>query len=338
MEYSTQYMEVQAPGAEEPEGRAVVSCSLCPHHCRIAPGRSGICGVRGNANGVPDLPYYGHLSAVASDPIEKKPLYHFHPGQWIYSIGFLGCSLRCPFCQNFHISQERGANTRFVSPENLVRNAQESGSFGIAYTYNEPTVHFEYVTEAARLARQAGLKNVLVSAGYLNPEPARRLLDLMDAANIDLKSFSEEMYRRELKAGLAEVLEFLRLAVKRIHLEVTTLVIPGKNDGDQEIEAMAGFLADLSPDIPYHLSAYHPSYRYVAEATRPEAIRRAVELARKHLRFVYPGNIVDDADSVCPNCGAVLVQRRGYRVRLGSLGPTGCRACGQTVPFVLGNT
>ena len=257
---------------QEEDGK--IRCLLCPNRCLIASGRHGVCGVRTHREGSLSLPFFGRLSAVAVDPIEKKPLYHFYPGATILSLGFVGCSFHCPFCQNFHISQDTSAAQRFYSPLDAVRLAQGERSFGIAYTYSEPLIHFEYVLETSRIAREEGLKNVLVTNGYLNPEPAEELLALTDAANVDLKSFNPDFYRKEIGGDVEEVKRFIAQASERIHLEVTTLVIPQKNDTDEEIEAIARFLADLNPDIPYHLSCYYPAYRYSIPATDGAVVER----------------------------------------------------------------
>jgi pyruvate formate lyase activating enzyme len=312
-----------------------VRCALCPHACLIPPGRHGRCRVRFNRGGVLELPFHGRLSSIAVDPIEKKPLYHFHPGKNILSVGFVGCSFRCPFCQNHRISQDTGVPTREVSAGELVAMAEQESSFGIAYTYSEPLVHLEYVLETCRLARARGLKNVLVSNGFVNPQPAEELLGLLDAANIDLKSFNPEFYRQEIGGELEEVKRFLTQARGRIELEVTTLVIPGRNDGPEEMEAIAAFLAALDPAIPLHLSAYHPQYRYTLPPTPADMIRRLAEVARRYLRYVYLGNLgAEESDTACRQCAAVLVRRRGYQVSL----PWACTAaaarCGAPAPIV----
>lgn len=312
-----------------------VQCVLCPHRCLIAPGKHGTCRVRFNRDGDLELPFYGRLSAIAVDPIEKKPLFHFYPGREILSVGFVGCSLHCPFCQNHHIAHDTGAPTKYVSPEALVDTARTGGSFGISYTYSEPIVHLEYVLEAAALARQRGLKNVLVSNGYIGREAAGELIELMDAANIDLKSNNAEFYRRELGGGLEEVKSFLAAAAGRLSLEVTTLVIPTRNDSEEEIDGLARFLASLSPEIPYHLSAYYPQYRYTLPPTPPELLSRLAAVARRHLRYVYLGNLgLEESNTLCPNCGQLLVRRRGYSVRLEGLKGDRCGNCGSSIPIV----
>ncbi len=318
----------------EPAGGDLVRCRLCPHECAIAPGAYGRCRVRANRGGRGEIPFAGRLTSVAIDPIEKKPLYHYRPGSSILSVGFLGCNFHCPFCQNYAISQTNEAPARFMAPAELVETAVRCGSMGIAYTYSEPLVHLEYVIECARLARTRGLANVLVSNGFVNSGPAEELLGLLDAANIDLKGWDADFYKREIGGGLEPVCRFLRQAAGRIHLEVTTLVIPTRNDDAAQVEAMAAFLAGLDPDIPYHLSCYYPAYRCTIPPTPPETVRRLAAAARAHLRYVYLGNVgLEETNTVCPECGALLVRRAGYRVAVVGLRDGGCAACGARVPI-----
>jgi pyruvate formate lyase activating enzyme len=270
------------------------------------------------------------------DPIEKKPLYHFHPGSRILSIGFLGCSLRCPFCQNYRISQSTTAYAEYVDPSDLLASAAQHNSVGVAYTYNEPTVHAEYVLDAAERTHAAGLKNALVTAGYLNKQSAREIFSRMDAANIDLKGFQEDFYRKELKAGLSEVLDAIEIAYERCHLEITTLVIPGKNDSNEEIDSIARHIAAIDDTIPLHVSAYYPSYQYVQEGTTPEHLYSRVEIARKHLHYVYPGNVPGAANTRCRHCGTTLVERNRYTISApGLTGDNRCATCGEPAPFVV---
>lgn len=315
-----------------------VSCLLCPHACVIRDGHPGICGVRFNRGGTLEIPYYGMGSSMAVDPIEKKPLYHYHPGKSILSVGFVGCSFHCKFCQNWHISQGRDARTRFLSPRGLVDAARREGSFGIAYTYSEPLIHAEYLLDTASLARKEGIKNVLVSNGFLNEGPAAEILGLMDAANIDLKGYNDDFYRTETGGNLQEVKRFLSQAARATHLEVTTLVIPGKNDDPREIEALAEFVASLGPHIPLHLSAYHPDYKYEIPSTSPEAVRGLAVVARRHLRFVYTGNLgPEESDTNCAGCGNLLVSRLGYAVRVTGLRGGSCAKCGAPSSIVVGD-
>ncbi len=318
----------------EAAGGDLVRCRLCPHECEIAPGGLGRCRVRANQGGRGALPHAGRIAAIAMDPIEKKPLYHFHPGSSILSVGFFGCNFHCPFCQNYTISQTSRGPAQTMEPGEIVELALKRGSIGVAYTYSEPLVHFEYVAECARLARARGLANVLVSNGFVSPGPAEELLGLLDAANIDLKAWDPDFYSREVGGDLEEVCRFLRQAVGRIHLEVTTLVIPTKNDDPGQVEGMAAFLASLDPDIPYHLSCYAPTYRYTIPATPVETVLRLAALARRRLRFVYAGNVgLDETNTLCPGCGALLVRRAGYRVALVGLRDGCCASCGAAAPF-----
>lgn len=309
-------------------------CRLCPHECLISDGRRGICGVRENAGGRASLPYYGMLSSIAVDPIEKKPLFHFYPGSDILSVGFLGCNFHCPFCQNFRISQEFAGSGEKKEPSELVGLAVKTRSFGIAYTYSEPVIHFEYIRETAQKARSDGLKNVLVSNGFLNTEPALELLPFLDAANIDLKSFSDDFYRKELGGSLEPVLKFISLAAGKVHLEITTLVIPGRNDSVEEIDAISRFLSSLDRDIPLHLSCYFPRYKYNERGTTYGDIKPLLAAAGKNLNFVYAGNIAEDADTLCPDCGNILVKRSRYRVSTPGLNNGKCSNCGRNIAVV----
>ena len=312
-----------------------IRCALCPHRCVIAEGKSGICRVRMNKNGDLSLPYYGVLSAKGMDPIEKKPLYHFYPGRQILSVGFYGCNFRCPFCQNFQISQHVMEGSLKTEPFELVETAARHGSIGIAYTYSEPLVHYEFVLDTAKLARKRGLKNVLVTNGYINPDPAEELLAYTDAANVDLKAFNPDFYKAEIKGSLEPVLAFIRQAAPLIWLEVTTLIIPGKNDSESEIRAIADFLAGIRPDIPYHLSCYYPTYKYTVRATPPELVLDLATVAREKLKYVYVGNVgIQETNTLCPDCGAVLVERFGYSTRIVGVSNGRCSNCGQAVPII----
>ena len=318
---------------EHPDGR--VTCTLCPNACLIAEGKHGLCRVRFNRDGRIDIPFYGRISALAVDPIEKKPLYHYYPGASILSAGFVGCSLRCGFCQNWHISQSTNAETRFLSPADMVLMARREGSFGIAYTYSEPLIHLEYLLETAALAREAGLKNVLVSNGYINREPAEEVLGFVDAANIDLKAFDPVFYREETGGDLEEVKRFIEQAAGKVHLEVTTLIIPTKNDSPAQIEGIARFLASIDPRIPLHLSRYSPQHRYTIPPTPGETVKRLAEVARRHLPYVYMGNVgMEETNTACPDCGNLLVRRRGYSTAIVGMKSSACARCGQASPIV----
>ncbi|HAK46345.1 MAG TPA: AmmeMemoRadiSam system radical SAM enzyme [Spirochaeta sp.] len=307
-----------------------VTCKVCPNQCHISDNHFGICGVRGALDNKLHLPYHGILSATSVDPIEKKPLYHFHPGAGIYSVGFFGCSLSCPFCQNYRISKEfpRKPEGRKTRPESVAEAALKSGSFGIAYTYSEPIVHYEWVLECAKEAHARGLKNVLVTNGYINDEPAKELLAWMDAVNIDLKSFNESFYHDELGGSLRPVLDFIRLAADSVHTELTTLIIPGKNDSTAEINKAADFIAGIDKNIPWHLSAYYPAYKYSIRPTGHEEILKLVDTAGEKLNFVFAGNIGGRSDTYCPSCGSLLIKRSGYSTIVSGIAGGRCTGCG----------
>ncbi|MDX2472147.1 MAG: AmmeMemoRadiSam system radical SAM enzyme [Candidatus Krumholzibacteria bacterium] len=315
-----------------------VACDLCPIGCRLREGQTGPCATRANRQGVMEPLHYGRIVAAGVDPIEKKPLYHFHPGRSILSVAAPGCNLHCQFCQNWTISQNGEARTTEASPKELVRRALAEDSVGIAFTYSEPLVWFEFVRDTAQLARQYGLKNVLVTNGYLNPEPLAELLPWIDAANVDLKAMDPVFYRKVCKAQLPPVLAAIRqFHAAGVHLEVTNLIIPGHNDSDAQLEELIDFVADLSPQIPLHFSAYHPAWKMDAPATPRDTLLRAYELASQKLDWVYLGNVSAEVgrDSVCGSCGEVLVGRAGYR-GMSRLAPSGqCPKCAAQQPFKL---
>jgi len=292
-----------------------VRCELCPKNCEIKSGSFGGCGVRGNKGTRGIIPFYGFISALAVDPIEKKPLYHFKPGSQILSIGFAGCNLRCPFCQNWHISQSTDINGKWMQAGEIISASLGQDTPSIAYTYSEPLVHAEYLLDCMTLAHRHGMANVLVTNGCINSQAASEILKYTDAANIDLKSFSEETYKKTLGGDLQTVLGFIKLAYKMgVHIEITTLVVPGLNDSEDELNATADFIAELGVEIPWHLSAYHPEYHWNAPPTDADFLLHAAEKAGKKLKFVYTGNIAANNDTCCSNCGAELVRRHGYRV------------------------
>jgi pyruvate formate lyase activating enzyme len=325
---------VRAAERIAPEGESL-RCSLCPHACLIRKGSAGICGVRRNVDGKAEIPYYGMLSSLALDPLEKKPLYHFYPGKRVLSAGFLGCNLRCPFCQNWGISQDLGAQADFVDPKALSGQARASGSIGLAFTYSEPLIHFEYLMDTARAIRQAGLKNVLVTNGFIQEGAAAELLPWIDAANIDLKAFKGESYVKVLGGSLEAVKAFIAQAAAGIHVEVTTLIVPGMNDSPAEIDALAAWLASISRDIAFHVSAYRPAWKSKQPPTSLLSLAECIAAAKRHLRYVYSGNAAGmDSDTRCPVCGALLVKRRGYQVEIGELEGNRCTRCGAKIPIV----
>jgi pyruvate formate lyase activating enzyme len=290
-------METMRTAATEPES---FLCDLCPHGCRIRPGGIGMCRARGvpaeNADGVKCL-NYGKVTSLVLDPIEKKPLTHFFPGSRILSVGSFGCNLCCPFCQNHEIAtaQEGDVPTRTVLPEMLADEADRlraAGNIGLAFTYNEPLVGFEFVADTARLIHARGMKNVLVTNGFLNPGYLEKLLPLIDAMNIDLKAFRTDFYRK-IGGELETVKQNIRLSAARCHVELTCLLIDGENDTENEMEAMTEFIAGVSKDIPLHISRFFPRHKYEKghRATNIASMRRFAEIARKRLSFVELGNV-----------------------------------------------
>jgi len=278
------------------------------------------------------------------DPMEKKPLYHFLPGTLSYSIATPGCNFRCSFCQNWQISQP-DLNTAFdrlpyTEPEEIVRKAVSGGAHSISYTYTEPTIFMEYALDCARLAKEKGLRNVFVTNGYQTPEAVKEMKGLIDAANVDLKAFSDDFYKSRCKARLQPVLDAIKCMVEAgIHIEVTTLVIPGLNDSEEQLKGIAHFLASLSKDLPWHISRFHPDYKELSLPPTPlETLRRAASYGKEAgLRYIYLGNVLTDEgqNTYCPSCGAVLIERRGFGWTVLNLKEPKCPLCGYEIPVVL---
>ncbi len=316
-----------------------IECRLCPHHCRLAEGQWGLCQVRTVRDGELKAAGYGLISSSHIDPVEKKPLYHFHPGAPVFSIGGWGCNFACVFCQNWSISQKGAREGPLYLPGEMIQAARSAGCTMIAYTYNEPLVGFEYVRDCSRLAREAGLKNVLVTNGYVEEEPAAELLPWIDALNVDIKSIDDEFYRKQCRGTLAPVLRFCQQAVKAgRHLEVTNLIIPGLNDGERKIEALAVWIKEhLGASVPLHLSAYHPDFQSHGKATPVSTLTRSWEVCRRPLTYVYMGNVSTHAgqNTSCPGCAMELVHREGYSVRLTGIHDGVCAHCGRTADVVM---
>lgn len=324
-----------------------VQCGLCAHGCKIKPGGRGICQVRENQGGVLYSLVYGRPISAGADPIEKKPLYHFQPGTRSFSIATVGCNFQCGFCQNWQISQqprEHGGqiNGGEVSPEQIVSQAVAEGCASISYTYTEPTIYFEYARDCMELAVSQGLKNVFVTNGYESAGCVEACEGLLHAANVDLKSFRDEFYQSECKARLQPVLDTLRrMHAMGIWLEVTTLLIPGKNDDPGELRELAGFIAgELAPWVPWHVSAYTPRYKYESggpDRTSTASLERALDIGDEAgLEFVYAGNVFghDTGSTRCPDCGALLADRRGFGVQSLGIKDGACPDCGRDVPGV----
>jgi pyruvate formate lyase activating enzyme len=272
-----------------------IKCRVCPHRCALEEGHNGLCRARSNLGGVIICDNYGLVTSLALDPIEKKPLRRFYPGSMILSVGSYGCNFHCPFCQNYEISMAdgKGADCVFISPESLVAKALElvpEGNIGLAFTYNEPLIGYEYVRDCATAAKEIALKTVLVTNGYINAEPLLELLPFIDAMNIDLKCFSEDFYRR-IGGGLEDVKRTIALAARECHVEVTTLIIPKENDTADEIRSLSRWLGSIDSAIPLHISRFFPRYRMTdRHATDPDTIYMLADVARESLRFVYEGN------------------------------------------------
>lgn len=323
---------------QEPADGGRIACHICPHECRIAEGRAGVCLCRKNVSGTLRPMNYAEVTSAGMDPIEKKPLYHFHPGRSILSVGTWGCNFKCDFCQNWQISQTDGVATEHLEPEAAVELARQKGSVGIAYTYNEPTIWYEYVLDTGRLARRAGLVNVLVTNGYINPAPLDRLLEeVVDAMNIDLKAFTDGFYAEHARGQLSPVLETARRAAGRCHVETTTLLIPGENDSPQELTQLRDWIAEnLGQASPVHLSAYFPRYKSSAPATTLETLTRARDIMAARLHHVYVGNVAATglSNTCCPGCGATVVRRTGYTVDAGGVRSGCCADCGAELNIV----
>lgn len=313
-----------------------VQCLLCPHQCYVKDGATGKCKVRRNEKGVLLADTWGKPSAVHFDPIEKKPLYHFYPGKEILSIGSNGCNMSCLCCQNWQISQTDIRNsdyTQTIQPADIVKLADgRKENIGIAYTYNEPTVWFEYMMDIAVLAKYEGYKNVMVTNGFINPDPLKELLNYIDALNIDLKGFTNDFYKRFTGGQLHNVLQTLKAAKKAgKHIEVTFLVIPTMNDNEKIFTEMNRWIVnELGNETVLHLSRYHPAYQFDLPSTSPESIIRLKSIAGEYLSYVYVGNMPgnDYQDTYCSNCGQLLIRRRGYHTELVSLSEKGkCNSC-----------
>jgi pyruvate formate lyase activating enzyme len=318
-----------------------VLCGLCPHRCRIKEGRRGACGVRENREGRLYTLVHSRVVAANIDPIEKKPLFHFTPGTLSFSLATVGCNLHCLHCQNADISQmpfDQGRIAgRNLSPEEAVSMALEGNCRSISYTYTEPTVYFEYAYDTAQKAAQQGLKNVFVTNGYIEPGPLEAIQPWLDGANVDLKSFRDSFYRKICRARLAPVLDALkRMRSLGVWVEVTTLLIPGLNDEDEELRDIARFLRGLGEDVPWHVSAYYPTYRMTDRPRTPvKTLRRAREIGREEgLLFVYTGNVPGDEgeNTCCPQCGACVIRRYGFQVLSMDLEHGKCHRCNREVP------
>ncbi|MFQ5809385.1 MAG: AmmeMemoRadiSam system radical SAM enzyme [Armatimonadota bacterium] len=314
-----------------------VICELCPHGCVLSDGERGKCGVREARGETLAALTYAEVTSVHMDPIEKKPLYHFFPGSLILSLGTWGCNFSCLFCQNWQISQEELPTKRLEPADAVAMAEQQPGNIGIAYTYNEPLIWYEYVYDTAKLAHEAGLKNALVTNGYINETPVREILPLIDAWNIDVKSMSDDFYKRLCGARAGWPRRTAEIAAEGAHVEITNLIIPGENDSDEDLAALVDWVADsLGEDTPVHFSRYHPAYQMTAPPTPEQALRRALEVGRRRLRYVYLGNTLlgDGQDTRCPGCDEVLISRTGFDASCRGLSDGKCSGCGAEVSVI----
>jgi len=332
-----------------------VRCKLCPHNCRISDGKLGICRERANFGGELKTLSWNKVVSMNVEPIEKKPLFHFYPGSSAYSIGTLGCNLACSFCQNWEISQlsqtgitdaEKMANyfnevCLDISSEQIVEKALNEGCVSIAYTYTEPLIWYEYVFQTAKLARRKGLKNVLVTNGYIEEEPLRELLPYIDAMNIDLKAYDTEFYKKICKGKLEPVLRTIKISHEsKAWVEITNLLIPGMNDSPDKIKDLVSWLSSLDKNIPLHITRYYPAYKLWLEPTSEDTLRKAKEIAEEKLNYLYLGNLpFESVDTKCPNCKSTVIQRVDFSVLSCNVerikdDANRCKTCGLELPII----
>lgn len=321
-------------------GDKTVHCYLCAHQCRISDSKFGICGVRQNIDGSLYTHVYGNVIVSNVDPIEKKPLYHFYPGSTSYSIATAGCNFKCGFCQNWRISQLKRNDTTLqnnpvMMPDDVIENAILNDCKSISYTYTEPTIFFEYAYDTAYLAKKKGLSNVFVTNGYISKEAIELIHPYLDAANIDLKSFRDDFYQKNCFGHLQPVLQTIHLMKELgIWIEITTLLIPGKNDSEKELSDIATFIAKVGKDIPWHITAFHPDYKFIdINPTTRESLRKARDIGEKHgLRYVYIGNLLTESNNtVCLHCHSLLIKRSYLAVEENKIINGKCPYCGTKV-------
>ncbi len=314
-----------------------IRCLLCPHQCLIKNAQTGRCRVRRNQDGKLIAGTYGVVSAAAMDPIEKKPLYHFFPGSEILSLGQAGCTFDCDFCQNYHMLNPSEVRLQKLEPRQAVELALRENAVGIAYTYNEPWVGYEYVLDIAGIAHQNDLKNVLVTNGYYSQPPFEKLAPFIDAMNIDLKSIHDSFYQHYSKGKLSPVQKTIEKAFESgIHIEITNLLITDVNDSSGDIVKLAEYIAGISEEIPLHISRYRPAYKMNRPPTSIDKMREAYRIASSKLKYVYLGNLVEEgfSDTVCPQCDSLLVARRGFSADIVNLSDGYCEKCGKKLNFI----
>lgn len=312
----------------------LVQCHLCPHECTIEADNTGRCMVRKNINGKLITLNYGEITGYAFDPIEKKPLYHFYPGRQIFSFGTFGCNFSCDFCQNWLIAQKI-TPTRTVTVEQIMSTIKSQGdNLGVAYTYNEPTVSYEFMFDLARAVHKAGYKNVVVSNGFIAAEPLEALLPYIDAYNIDLKAFNDNFYKDICKGERLPVMETIKRVYGKAHMEITLLLIDGENTNEEELEEMFKWIASIDQDIPLHLSRYHPANRMDNSLTKISTLLNTQMIAKKYLNYVYLGNVPNaNNDTYCPQCGTKVIERLSYNCETKLIGSK-CSSCLSELPII----
>ena len=317
-----------------------VQCALCNHRCKIAPGKFGTCGVRQNVEGTLYTLVYGEAIATHVDPIEKKPLYHFLPGTNSYSIASIGCNFKCGFCQNWQISQinkkkQSGKLGTDILPEDVVKKAMVNNCKSISYTYTEPTIFFEYAFDTAKAAKEKGIYNVFVTNGYMAKEAIDEIKPYLDAANVDLKSFKDEYYKKSCGARLQPVVDNIAYMHKNgIWVEVTTLIIPGLNDSTEELFDIAKFIGSVDDKMPWHISRFQPNYKMTESEITPIAtMKQAMEIGKEvGLKYVYLGNVNEESNTFCHNCGNLLVRRKLFSSEPGNIEGGKCNNCWSVIP------
>ncbi len=315
-----------------------VRCELCPHMCVLEDSQFGLCNARQNVKGLLVSKSYGLISAISIDPVEKKPLYHFYPGSKTLSFGGYGCNFKCGFCQNFSVSQIKPKNDHFLLPEDALYFALEKNIRLISYTYNEPLINYEWIFEMFVQARKRSMQNILVTNGYINEVPLKRLAEFTDAANVDLKAFNNDFYKKNCGGTLEPVLKTIELLYKeKVHIELTNLLIDGQNTDIKEFEKMIDFIASLSDAIPLHLSRYFPNYNFKDTRTKEETLKNFYNLAKEKLKYVYLGNFdnIVYESTFCKKCGNCLIARDGYEVTVNCKNPAICPECGSKNNIIL---
>jgi pyruvate formate lyase activating enzyme len=320
-------------------GDEKIECILCRHYCKLKNNQIGVCGVNQNKDGKLLNLVYGKVSAINVDPIEKKPLYHFLPGSSALSIGTVGCNFKCPFCQNWQISQTNNTNnSHTLTASQIVDLAIKYNSKTIAYTYNEPTIFYPFAKDVALLAKEKGIKNIFVSNGFESPEVIDDMIGVIDAFNIDIKGFNSSYYKKVLKGGLDGVLDTLkRLKERGFWVECTTLIVPNDNDSDEELENIANFIAtELDINTPWHISAFHPDYKVTNKKSTPiKTLQKAYEIGKsKGLNYIYMGNVALPSNTICPKCNSTLIRRVGYNITENNIIDGKCKFCQENIAGV----